>query len=169
MAVAALRAGAVGALPPKVLLGLEAPDVEPFHTGEPEGVEEIAVGEEKVQAGVSAVLDDPTHGFPDAGEGVRGLPYMVAEEGEVSLGVGSTLEWAHSDRKVLQTLDVAVVGEDEGVMGEGLGVLRTGLALGSVADVGHEEVGADSASLGGELPVPMGGDRCFSTTGRRPT
>jgi hypothetical protein len=28
-----------------------------------------------------------------------------------------------------------------------------------VADVGDEEVRADPASLGGELPVPMGGDR----------
>jgi hypothetical protein len=140
VAVAALRAGAVGALPPKVLLGLEAPDVEPLHTGEPEGVEEIAVGEEKVQAGVGAVLDNPAHGFPDAGEGVRGLHDMVAEEGEVSLGVGITLERAQRDRKVLQALDVAVVGEDEGAMSEGLSVLPTGLALGSVADVGDEEV-----------------------------
>ena len=44
-------------------------------------------------------------------------------------------------------------------MGEGLGVLRTGLALGSVADVGDEEVGADLVSLSRELPVVMGGDR----------
>ena len=101
VAVPALRAGAVGALPPKVLLGLEAPDVEPLHTGEPEGVEEIAVAEEKVQAGVGAVLDNPAHGFPDAGEGVRGLPEMVAKEGEVSLEVGITLERAPRDRKVL--------------------------------------------------------------------
>jgi hypothetical protein len=101
VAVPALRAGAVGTVPPKVLLGLEAPDAEPFHTGEPEGVEEVAVGEEKVQAGVSAVLHDPTHGFPDAGEGVRGLPEMVAKEGEVSLEVGITLERAQRDRKVL--------------------------------------------------------------------
>ena len=101
VAVAALRAGAVGALPPKVLLGLEAPDVEPLHTGEPEGVEEVAVGEEKVQAGVGAVLDNPAHGFPDAGEGVRGLHDMVAEEGEVSLGVGVAEDEAQGVRQVL--------------------------------------------------------------------
>jgi hypothetical protein len=50
------------------------------------------------------------------------------------------------------------VDEDEGIMGEGLGVLQAGVAPGSVADVSNEEVRADLTSLGGELPVPMSSD-----------
>lgn len=45
--------------------------------------------------------------------------------------------------------------EDEGTMGEGLGVLQAGVAPGSVADVSNEEVRADLTSLGGELSVLM--------------
>ena len=87
-----LRAGAVGALAQEVLPGFEAPDVEVFVAHGSEGVEALAVGQEEVQAGVVAVLRDPGYGPPDAGQGVRSLPGVVAQEGEVPLGVGVAVE-----------------------------------------------------------------------------
>jgi hypothetical protein len=87
-AVVAFRAGAVGALPPEVLLGLDVTHEEIFLVREPEGVEGVAIGEEKVQTGVGAVLLYPVDGRLDAGERVRGLADVVVEEGEGPLGVG---------------------------------------------------------------------------------
>jgi hypothetical protein len=51
------------------------------------------------------------------------------------------------------------VGEDEGAVDEGLGVLQTGLASGGVADVSNDEMGVNLASFGGELPVLVSSDR----------
>jgi hypothetical protein len=75
-------------LPPEVLFGLDVPHEEIFLGREPEGVEGVAVGEEKVQAGVAAVLLYPVDGRLDAGERVRSFTDVVVEEGEVPLRVG---------------------------------------------------------------------------------
>jgi hypothetical protein len=42
------------------------------------------------------------------------------------------------------------VGEDEGAVDEGLGVLQAGLASSGVADVSNDEMGVNLAGLGGD-------------------
>jgi hypothetical protein len=59
------------------------------------------------------------------------------------------------------------VGEDEGAVGEGLSVLRSGLAPGSVADVGDEKVRVSTAGLGDKFPVLVSGDRVLLHHGLR--
>ena len=68
--------------------GHKPSDEEAFRAGEPKGIEGVAVGQEKAQAGVGAVLLDPVQGLLDAGKYIWSFPDVMVEEGEVQLGVG---------------------------------------------------------------------------------